>query len=301
MLFFIFLLIFLGAFLLTVSVVPPERVESRPTLRTVQVSPQEEFQPSRLRKTTLLHKIASINGPLARSSIGQRIARGLSMAHVSLSAEEFLLIKEILIAGLAGLFHFIFGQKEFMFLSVASAFVIGFMLPEFWLKGKIKKVKSVITKQLPDVIDLLGLCVNAGLDFMLALKWVIEKSPSSVLVDELSLIMQEINVGKTRRNALVDLAKKYDIPDLATFTRVLIQADRMGTSVAEALGIISEDMRLSRFRRGEQTALKAPLKMLIPLLLCIFPVVGILVVAPILIDFVHNNPMQQLSSGIAGK
>ena len=101
-------------------------------------------------------------------------------------------------------------------------------------------------------------------------------------------------VDEVRRDALRDLAKKYELPDLSTFTRTLIQADKMGTSVSEALNILSEDMRLARFRRGEAMALKAPLKMLAPLLCCIFPVVVILVGAPIFLDFMYNNPMKKM-------
>ena len=123
----------------------------------------------------------------------------------------------------------------------------------------------------PSFFDLLGLCVNAGLDFMMALKYVVEKSYPTTIIEELRNMMQEINVGKPRRDALRDLAKKYEMPDLSTFSRTLIQADRMGTSVSEALNILSEDMRETRFRRGEAMALKAPLKMLIPLLFFIFP------------------------------
>ena len=175
------------------------------------------------------------------------------------------------------------------------SFAFGYYIPEMWLRGKIKKIKGTIVKDLPDAIDLLGLCVNAGLDFMLALKWVIEKSPPSVFINELNIVMQEINVGKTRRDALKDLATKFDLPDLSTFSRTLIQADKMGTSVSEALNILSEDMRLARFRRGEQMALKAPLKMLVPLLFCIFPVVGLLVAAPIMLDFMQNNPIKNLA------
>jgi len=162
---------------------------------------------------------------------------------------------------------------------------------------KIQKVKNSIVRYLPDSIDLLSLCVNAGLDFLLALKWVIEKSAPSVLILELQQVLQEVNLGKPRRDALTDFANKYQIPDLSTFTRALVQADRMGTSVADALNIISEDMRISRFRRGEQTALKAPLKMLIPLLFCIFPVVGILVAGPVLLQFMQGNTFSKLAGG----
>jgi len=125
----------------------------------------------------------------------------------------------------------------------------------------------------------------------------VEKSHASVIVEELRSMMQEINVGKPRRDALRDMARRYEMPDLSTFARTLIQADRMGTSVSEALNILSEDMREARFRRGETMALKAPLKMLIPLLFFIFPVVAILVAGPIFLDFIQNNPLQALGAG----
>ena len=115
-----------------------------------------------------------------------------------------------------------------------------------------------------------------------------------MIVDELRNMMQEINVGKPRRDALRDLARKFELPDLSTFSRTLIQADRMGTSVIDALNILSEDMREARFRRGESVALKAPLKMLIPLLFFIFPVVAILVAGPVFLDFMQNNPIKNL-------
>lgn len=177
-------------------------------------------------------------------------------------------------------------------------FAIGaaYFLPEFWLRGQVKKVRDSIVRDLPDTVDLLGLCVNAGLDFMMALKYVIEKSSKTNIIMELQNMIQEINVGKPRRDALRDMARKYELADLSTFARTLIQADRMGTSVSEALNILSEDMRDARFRRGEQMAMKAPLKMLVPLLLFIFPVVAILVAGPVFLDFFQNNPLQKMGS-----
>ncbi|MBF0571212.1 MAG: type II secretion system F family protein [Candidatus Omnitrophica bacterium] len=241
------------------------------------------------------NKIAIINAPLAVSPIGRRVFHDLGMAKSSLSVEEFFLIKECLIAG--SLFLVIKGGANadfFMFL-VLMSLALGYMLPEFWLKSRIKKVKGEILRYLPDTVDLLGLCVNAGLDFILALKYVVEKSTPTVIIDELRNMMQEINVGKPRRDALRDLARKYELPDLSTFSRTLIQADRMGTSVIEALNILSEDMREARFRRGEAMALKAPLKMLVPLLFFIFPVVAILVAGPVFLDFMQNNPIKNLA------
>jgi tight adherence protein C len=239
-------------------------------------------------------KLAIFNRPLAISSTGRRIYKDLAMAKSRLTVEEFFLVKEIMIAVLLLVVIKFNANGDFFMFGVLMSIAGGYIIPEFWLKARIKKIKESILKYLPDTVDLLGLCVNAGLDFMMALKYVVEKSNPTVITEELKNMMQEINVGKPRRDALRDLARKYELPDLSTFSRTLIQADRMGTSVIDALNILSEDMREARFRRGEAMALKAPLKMLVPLLFFIFPVVAILVAGPVFLDFFQNNPLKNL-------
>ena len=281
--------VYLGIVSLILGLIP-FNWESRPTLRVLALDP---FETKKKKKPlALFRRIALINKPLCSGMIKVRLLRDLAIARVPLSPEEFLLVKEVGVALTLFVTRSMLKNPDFLFMWLAIGFVMGYMMPEFIVKGKISKVKNVIIKELPDAIDLLGLCVNAGLDFMLSLKWVVEKSPPSVMVDELNTVLQEINVGKTRRDAIRDLARKYELPDLSTFSRTLIQADKMGTSVTEALNILSEDMRLNRFRRGEQIALKAPLKMLVPLLLFIFPTVGVLIAGPIFLDFILNNPIK---------
>lgn len=272
----------------------PLEWEARPTLKGMGIELAGAKKKANI--FSFIRKIAIINKPLCIGDFRKRILRDLAIAHVDMTPEEFVLIKEVLVF-LILFFTYPTITPDILFGWIAFGFVGGYMVPEFWLKGRIKRAKNTIVKELPDAIDLLGLCVNAGLDFMLSLKWVVEKSPRSVMIDELNNLLQEISVGKTRRDAIKDLARKYDLPDLSTFARTLIQADKMGTSMTEALNILSEDMRLARYRRGEQMALKAPLKMLVPLLLFIFPVVGILVAGPILLDFIENNPFKSLGGG----
>jgi pilus assembly protein TadC len=243
---------------------------------------------------SLLAKLAIINIPLAASPAGRRAFKDLGMAKSSLTVEEFFLIKEILIVFFLLLVVKFNASSDLFLFWFLMSFAAGYMFPEMWLKARIRKIKGSILRNLPDTVDLLGLCVNAGLDFMMALKYVVEKSKPSPIIEELNNMMQEIKVGKPRRDALRDLAKKYEMPDLSTFARTLIQADRMGTSVIEALNILSEDMREARYRRGEAMALKAPLKMLVPLLFFIFPVVAILVAGPVFLDFFQNNPLKGL-------
>ena len=291
----ILLMIYLSGFAFVLGLAPIDW-ESRPRLKLFG----EEQAHKKRKKNPLapmlsvVRKVALINKPLTIGVLGKRISRDLAMGRVNLTAEEFFFVKEILVI-LTLVLTYPYIQPDMIVFWILISVAFGYMLPEFWLKGKIKKVRAAIIRQLPDAIDLLTLCVNAGLDFMLALKWVVEKSPNSIMISEFNTMMQEINLGKTRRDAIRDLAQKYELPDLSTLSRTLIQADKMGTSVAEALNILSEDMRLARFRRGEQMALKAPLKMLVPLLLFIFPVVGALVAGPIFLDFFRNNPMKGLT------
>ena len=185
-----------------------------------------------------------------------------------------------------------FLPQDMRLMGIAAAVIFGFQGLEFWLKSKIRKVKARIIKELPDVVDLLALCVNAGLDFMLSLKWVVEKSQPSAMIDQLNTLLQEINVGKPRRDALRDLARRFDLPDLSTFSRTLIMADKMGTSMSDALNSLSIDMRYARYRRGEAMAMKAPIKLLIPLIFCIFPVVLILVAGPLFLQFMKLDVVQ---------
>ncbi|MEI8011523.1 MAG: type II secretion system F family protein [Candidatus Omnitrophota bacterium] len=274
---------------------------SRPTLKVhdfgvISSMQTKQKEARRITIFSIFRGLAVFNKPFITTEIRRNMMKSLSISHTGILPEEFLLIKEVVFA----FFFFVtltFFSKELFAFGVLLSVGMGYYAPEFWLRSKISAVKDSVIRQLPDTVDLLGLCVNAGLDFMMALKWVVEKSSASHLISEMNNVLQEINVGKPRRDALRDLAKRYEIPDLSTFSRTLIQADKMGTSVSEALNILSEDMRLARFRRGEALALKAPLKMLAPLLFCIFPVVGILVAAPIFLDFMYNNPMKSLAGG----
>ncbi|MGE0267842.1 MAG: type II secretion system F family protein [Candidatus Omnitrophota bacterium] len=284
---------YLCIFFFILGLIPVEW-EHRPTLSALGIQPTAPKKKKSL--SSVVRIVAKLNKPVCQGAMRQRIEKDLAVAHINITPEEFILAKELCII-LVLFVTFPAINPDMMMFWLFMSLGVGYLLPEMLIRGKIKKVKAIIVKELPDAIDLLGLCVNAGLDFMLSLKWVVEKSPPSVMIDELNVVLQEINVGKTRRDAIKDLAARYELPDLSTFSRTLIQADKMGTSVTEALNILSEDMRLARYRRGEQLALKAPMKMLVPLLLFIFPVVGILVAGPILLDFVENNPFEHLSGG----
>jgi tight adherence protein C len=165
-----------------------------------------------------------------------------------------------------------------------------------WLRARIAKRHKAVIRLLPEVIDLLSLCVGAGLDFLgglnkiLLLKW-FQRQP---LVEELSIVVQEIKLGKRRAEALKAMAKRINLPELSSFIRTLVQADRMGTPIEETLSIHAEDVRMQRFTRAERAALRAPIKILIPLIFCIMPCVALIVGGPVFIQFTKQNPFSAI-------
>ena len=216
-------------------------------------------------------------------SLGTKI----SFAKWKITPAEFLSAKELTAIFLPLILYFIFNVDSGLWLSVAA--IGGFLLPTLILKNKVKTRKYSIERVLPETVDLLSLCVGAGLDFMAAVRWIINKVKVNPLIEELTVVLKEINVGKPRLEALRDMSKRLNIPDVTSFVRTLVQADRMGTPVEETFKILSEDSRMRRFHRGERTAMKAPIKMLVPLIFCILPVILIIVAGPILINFMTKG------------
>jgi tight adherence protein C len=165
----------------------------------------------------------------------------------------------------------------FIFLSFA-----GFTLPDLWLKRKIKKRKQRLFKGFPDALDLLVVCVEAGMGLDAAINRVAEeiRLTNKTLSDELRLLSLELRAGKPRRDALSDLAMRTDLEDVKSLTTLLIQADKFGTNVANSLRVYSDSFRTKRFQRAEELAAKIPVKLLIPLIFCIFPALFIVILGP---------------------
>jgi len=155
----------------------------------------------------------------------------------------------------------------------------GFYMPVLWLNSKIRRRQDEIVKALPDALDLLTVCVEAGLGFDAAMAKVNEKWDN-----ELSLafgrVLQEIRLGRLRREALRDMANRMEVPDVTTFVAAIIQAEQLGVSIAKVLRIQSDQMRIRRRQRAEDNAQKAPVKILFPMVLLIFPSLFIVLLGP---------------------
>ena len=165
----------------------------------------------------------------------------------------------------------------------------GWVYPLIWVRDKVVKRHFAITRALPYNIDLLTLSVEAGLDFTAALAKVVQKGKPGALVDEFALVIKQLKMGKTREEALKTMVSRVDLKPLTVFLTALIQADRMGTSVGKVLRIQSTQMRIERTQRAEKLANEAPVKMLLPLIACIFPTVFMILFGPIVFQFMYGN------------
>lgn len=184
--------------------------------------------------------------------------------------------------------YFLLEVVDFDIIYLSLAVIIGFIFPtEIWLKDIIKKRTKAILRSLPDVIDLLTLCVEAGLDFSASIKKIIDKGKQGSLRDEFVQYEKETNMGAARVEALRNMAKRNDIDDLNSFLVALIQAVKMGTSLGPVLRAQSMQIRIKRSQRAEKLAAEAPIKMLGPLIICIFPTVFIVLFAPIIMQLLN--------------
>jgi tight adherence protein C len=159
------------------------------------------------------------------------------------------------------------------------AAVLGFYLPELWLKSKIDRRQHEIRKAMPDALDLLTICVEAGLGFDAAMAKVNEKWDNELAL-AFGRVIREIQLGKLRREALRDMADRLGIPEMSSFVAAVIQSEQLGVSMAKVLRIQSEQMRIKRRQRAEEAAHKAPIKMLFPMALLIFPSIMIVLLGP---------------------
>jgi tight adherence protein C len=170
---------------------------------------------------------------------------------------------------------------------VISEAAMGFVLPGFILGKMLAARQKTILNTLPDVIDLITVSVEAGLGFDGALMKVVDKKPGP-LADEFDKVLQEIKVGRQKKDALRDMSQRIDIQDFTAFVGAIIQADQFGVGITNVLRIQSEQMRLRRKQRAQERAMKVPVKMLIPMVVFIFPTLFIVLLGPVVIKLIEQ-------------
>src|SRR3954453_21159195 len=239
---------------------------------------------------------ARISGGVARftsSSFSERTERRLMQAGNpgDMKVADWLGIKGIAagtgFGGLFILFGVLCGNIPQGLLLSLIGLGIGYMGPEFWLGGRVRKRQKAILLQIPDALDLLTISVRAGLGFDAALGKVVEKMQGP-LVDELRRALAEVRVGKARREALRDIVPRTEVQPLTNFIGAIIQAEQLGVSISKVLQVQSEQLRIERRQRAEEQAAQAPIKMLFPLVGCIFPSLFVVILGPAIILIMQN-------------
>lgn len=236
--------------------------------------------------------------PLMRS-IGKFTSRFTPQNSLQATAEKLKLAGEpkgldpaifwasrfILAALIAGFLFFIFsvGNIDYSWVKkiviVILFSVIGFYIPQLMLQSKIARRQKEIRKSMPDALDLLTICVEAGLGFDGAMVKVYEKWDNE-LAKEFGRTVKEMQLGKLRREALQSMADRIGIPEMTSFVAAVIQSEQLGVSMAKVLHIQADQMRVKRRQIAEEAAHKAPVKMLIPMAFLIFPTICIVLMTP---------------------
>ncbi|HRL11820.1 MAG TPA: type II secretion system F family protein [Aggregatilineales bacterium] len=164
--------------------------------------------------------------------------------------------------------------------------LIGFYLPMYSVNKRIKRRQDSVIKALPDALDLLVICVEAGLGFDMAMGKVYDKWENELAL-AFGRVLREIQLGKSRRDALRDMAERLDVPDVNSFIAAIIQADQLGVSMSKILRVQSDQMRVKRRQRAQEKAHQAPVKMMIPMVLLIFPSIWIVLLGPAILKVVE--------------
>ncbi len=277
---------------------PVDPVQARLTqLGSVQAKNLEELELQQpFLERTMRPLAARLSGTVARitsQSFSERTEKRLALAgHPgNLRVGDWLGIKAIGALVGAGAMFLVFGLLQGNIPAGLGLAVVGLLggytVPEFWLGGRVKKRQKLILLQIPDALDLLTISVRAGLGFDGALGKVVEKLKGP-LTDEFRRALAEIRVGKARRDALRDIVPRTEVPALTNFIGAIIQAEQLGVSISKVLQVQSEQLRIERRQRAEEQAAKAPIKMLFPLVGCIFPSLFIVILGPALILIMIN-------------
>ncbi len=245
----------------------------------------------------IMRRVANLVVRFTPQQTLETTAHKLEVAGLSrrLSASEFWGIRLMATVGLSALIYFLMWRFEVQaskrLMYAGGMALLGYVLPGMWLQSTIDRRKQGMVRALPDALDLLTICVEAGLGFDSAMRRVSEKWESDLSM-EFGRVLQEIQLGKTRRVALRAMSERLEVANVTTFIAAVVQAEQLGVSMAKVLRIQADQMRIKRRQRAEQKAQEAPVKMVIPMVFLIFPSLLVVLLGP--------AGFQVLRSGVIG-
>jgi len=285
----IFLVVFLTAFLLVLGFFSGGEeidIASRLEIRRRKET-KKKISIGKVLMDGLTAQIAKLKFPFLeryREEIRKKLNQAGNPA--DLIPDSFIALVLVSIVGMIILEILFF--KKINIVVFALAGFLGYFLPNASLKSIIAKRHHSILRELPNILDLLTLSMEAGIDFNAAVNKVIAKSKKSPLTDELALMQQGLRLGQSRRESLRDMGDRVSLDALTSVTSAIIQADNLGASLGPVLRVQSEQMRIERFQMAEKLAHQAPVKMLFPLMFFIFPSIVIMLFGPLALKFMSG-------------
>lgn len=207
-----------------------------------------------------------------------------------MTAEQFIAMRIIsaMIAPLFALF-IMFCLKNFQPIWLVITPLLGFMLPNIWLSDVRKRRDNAVIRTLPVYLDFITMCVEGGLNLQGALGQAMEKASPGPLRNEFAIVLRDLRAGLSRADSLRRMAERLDIQEITSFVSSIIQAEKMGASLANVLRVQSEQRRGERFQRAEKQAMEAPVKLVFPLVVFIFPITFIILLFPIAMKFLAEG------------
>lgn len=242
----------------------------------------------------MIRRLGEVSARFTPQHVLEQTRKRLEMAGNpgNIDASTFLALRFVLAAVFGGLLLLLsLNSQTFSFgtriLLVIVFSVLGYFFPDLYLRSRIERRQKSIRKAMPDALDLLTICVEAGLGFDAAMSKVSEKWNN-----ELSLafarVIREIQLGKLRRDALRDMADRLGVPELTSFVAAVIQSEMLGVSLAKVLRVQADQMRTRRRQQAEEEAHKAPIKMILPLGLFVFPSLMIVLLTPAALKLMNS-------------
>jgi len=254
--------------------------EKQLTLEEVEL--QRPFSERFLRPA--IERLGSIMSRSTPQKARQNLLNKLDLAGRpgNLTPEDFAAVRIVAAAVTAAIgvgLGLLLGNVVYLAISVAVGAILGFYLPVLWLQQKVDARRSEIQKGLPDAMDLLVIAVDAGLGFDAALARVTDKYKNA-LSDEFAKVLREVSLGRPRLEAMDEMGRSSGVDDLHNFIQAIIQSEQFGTGIGKILRIQADEMRRKRRQRAQEKAAQATLKMLLPMVGCIFPTLWIVLLGP---------------------
>ena len=243
----------------------------------------------------LLPLLERIGSTLARrtpeaSRVQLQQELGLAGHPLGLSAADFLAARYVgtgvgaLVGGLLGLAS---GHLQYAGLGAVMCALVGFMAPRTMLSRRVKSARKELRLSLPDAMDLMSVCVEAGLTFEAAMSRVSDRYPNT-LGSEFATVLREIRLGRSRRDAMNELGERSGVDEMMSFSRAVVQSDALGTGIAKILRLQSDELRRKRRQRAQERGAQASIKMLIPMVMFIFPALWVVLLGPAALLLLHT-------------